>query len=140
MTILSFSVFLGYFGTKQLAISCFHCLQNKDVIKFDQFVSYFQLQYNNGNQHYYLNIPNFSYILHSVTKILAILCFPYLKNECHFLILKISAINYLYILYFITKILALHVFIVFRMTTSSNLIDLTVDSNFNTISETSIIS
>ena len=65
----------------------------------------------------------------------------------HFnIIIEISVINYLYlpnfsfILYFITKILAFHVVIVFRMMTSSNLIDLTVDSNFNAISEINIIS
>ena len=61
-------------------------------------------------------------------------------------IIEISIMNYLYltnlscILYSITKILAIHVFIVFKMMTSSNIIDLTIDSKVNTTVEISIIS
>ena len=40
---------------EKFAISCFYSgLQNEEVIKFEQFVSCFQFQYNNRNQHYEL--------------------------------------------------------------------------------------
>ena len=98
----------------------------------------------------------FNVLLWFVTKILVILCFPYLQNDdvtkltnfdTNFnTIIKIRVINYFYLpsstsyFCFITKILAFHIFIVFILMTSSDLIDLRVTSNFNTISEISIIS
>ena len=107
----------------------------------------------------YPHMLTFNLLLWFVTKILAILCFPYLQTDdvirfdqfCRVdtnfnTIIKISVINYLYlpnfnfILNFITKISTFHVSVVLRIMTSSNLIVLTVDSNFNTINEISIIS
>ena len=45
-----------YFGTKILAISCFHCLQNNDVIKFALFCPFFYIPYNNRNRHHQLSL------------------------------------------------------------------------------------
>ena len=51
-----FNVFIGYFGTMKLAISCFDCLQNDDVIEFDQFVGCFEFQHNK----YVIALPRYS--------------------------------------------------------------------------------
>ena len=42
---LMFSLSLCYFGTNILAISCFHCLQNDDVIEFALFCQVFFLNF-----------------------------------------------------------------------------------------------
>ena len=61
-------------------------------------------------------------------------------------IIEINIMNYLhisnlsYVLYSITNILVTSCFIVFKMMTSSNAIDLTINSNFNITAEISIIS
>ena len=69
-----FSLSLCYFGTKILAISCFYCLQNDDVIEFAllcqfcfEFLTIIKMGIIND-----LCIPHFSIIFYFVTKILAI--------------------------------------------------------------------
>ena len=124
------NVFIGYLGIKKLAISCFHCLQNDEVIDFDQFVGWFEFQYNNWNQHYesplctkfqlhtlfhHQEIVNFVFLLSSKwwrRQIRSILTVGSNFNT----MTEISIISFLYlanfifILHFVTKILAISCF------------------------------
>ena len=52
--ILNFSFLERYCVTKIMAISCFHCLQNDDVIESDGICSWFKFQHHNQNQHHRL--------------------------------------------------------------------------------------
>ena len=142
-----------------LEFSCFHCLQTITSSDSTDFDDRFTFQHHNWNHHHKLplhanfqpptlvcsqNIGNFMFSLSSKWWRHQIRSILYVDTNFNTRI-KISVIYYLYlpnlsfILYFITKILAFHVLIVFRMMMSSNLIDLTVDSNFRTKSEISII-